>query len=290
MSQTLEEIASQPRLWRRALEVDASPLPRDGESLAVVGCGTSWFIAQAYTTAREREGKGPGDAFTATEFPWDRRYDRVICLSRSGTTTEVVDVLRRLAERGTPGLLVTAVGGGPASPFASAEVVLGFADEESVVQTRFATSALAYFRASLGHDIAAAAADAELALDTELPQRWVDADQIAFLGTGWTIGLANEAGLKLREASQSWTEAYPAMEYRHGPISIAQPGRLTWVFGPVPEGLGEEVAATGAELVSSQWDPMAHLVLAQRLAVARAAARGLDPDAPRTLTRSVILP
>ena len=267
MSQTLEEIASQPRLWRRALEVDASPLPRDGESLAVVGCGTSWFIAQAYTTAREREGKGPGDAFTATEFPWDRHYDRVICLSRSGTTTEVVDVLRRLAERGTPGLLVTAVGGGPASPFASAEVVLGFADEESVVQTRFATSALAYFRASLGHDIAAAAADAEFALDAELPQRWVDADQIAFLGTGWTIGLANEAGLKLREASQSWTEAYPAMEYRHGPISIAQPGRLTWVFGPVPEGLGEEVAATGAELVSSQWDPMAHLVLAQRLAV-----------------------
>ena len=80
------------------------------------------------------------------------------------------------------------------------------------------------------------------------------------------------------------------MEYRHGPISIAQPGRLTWVFGPVPEGLGEEVAATGAELVSSQWDPMAHLVLAQRLAVARAAARGLDPDAPRNLTRSVILP
>ena len=151
MSQTLEEIASQPRLWRRALEVDASPLPRDGESLAVVGCGTSWFIAQAYTTAREREGKGPGDAFTATEFPWDRHYDRVICLSRSGTTTEVVDVLRRLAERGTPGLLVTAVGGGPASPFASAEVVLGFADEESVVQTRFATSALAYFRASLAH-------------------------------------------------------------------------------------------------------------------------------------------
>ena len=132
MSQTLEEIASQPRLWRRALEVDASPLPRDGESLAVVGCGTSWFIAQAYTTAREREGKGPGDAFTATEFPWDRHYDRVICLSRSGTTTEIVDVLRRLAERGTPGLLVTAVGGGPASPFASAEVVLGFADEESV--------------------------------------------------------------------------------------------------------------------------------------------------------------
>jgi fructoselysine-6-P-deglycase FrlB-like protein len=34
---------------------------------------------------------------------------------------------------------------------------------------------------------------------------------------------------------------------------------------------------------------MAHLVVAQRLAVAIAEYRGLNPDAPRHLTRSVIL-
>src|SRR3712207_7559300 len=45
-----------------------------------------------------------------------------------------------------------------------------------------------------------------------------------FLGRGWTIGLANEAALKLRESAQAWTESYPAMEYRHGPISITAPG------------------------------------------------------------------
>ncbi|WP_256862149.1 hypothetical protein [Microbispora sp. GKU 823] len=37
-------------------------------------------------------------------------------------------------------------------------------------------------------------------------------------------------------------------------------------------------------------DPMAELVRVQRLAVARAHARGLDPDTPAHLTRSVILP
>lgn len=79
------------------------------------------------------------------------------------------------------------------------------------------------------------------------------------------------------------------MEYRHGPISIAQPGRLTWVFGKAPAGLADQVAATGAEFVTSDLDPMAHLVLAQRLAVARAEAKGLNPDQPRHLTRSVIL-
>lgn len=289
MTRTLDEILTQPDLWRRVTGVPTDALPRDGQSVAVVGCGTSWFIAQAYTVAREQAGKGLSDAFTATEFPWDRHYDLVVCLSRSGTTTEIIEVLRRLKERGTPNVLVTAVADGPATPYVDTEVVFDFADETSVVQTRFATTALAWFRHSLGIDIEGAAADCEKALAFEIPARWVEADQISFLGMGWTLGLANEAGLKLREASQSWTEVYSAMEYRHGPISIAQPGRLTWVFGPLPEGLDKQVAATGAELVTSEWDPMAFLVLVQRLAVARAEARGLNPDTPRNLTRSVIL-
>jgi fructoselysine-6-P-deglycase FrlB-like protein len=36
-------------------------------------------------------------------------------------------------------------------------------------------------------------------------------------------------------------------------------------------------------------DPQAELVLIQRLAVATSLARGLDPDQPRYLTRSVML-
>ncbi|WP_026459956.1 SIS domain-containing protein [Schaalia suimastitidis] len=289
MSITTSEIMTQPQLWRQVTDIATDCLPSDGQSLAVIGCGTSWFIAQAYTVARESLGKGLSDAFTATEFPLSRIYDSVVCLSRSGTTTEIVDLMRHLHEQGRPAILVTAVGGGPAAPYAREEIVFDFADEVSVVQTRFATTALAWFRHSLGHDIEAAAAHCEEALVYAIPDRWIDADQITFLGMGWTIGLANEAGLKCREASQSWTETYSAMEYRHGPISIAQPGRLTWMFGPLPAGLDTQVEATGAELVTSQWDPMAHLVLAQRVAVARAEARGLNPDTPRHLTRAVIL-
>jgi len=41
--------------------------------------------------------------------------------------------------------------------------------------------------------------------------------------------------------------------------------------------------------VTSDLDPLAQLVQAQRLAVSVAAARGLDPDRPRALTRSVVL-
>lgn len=291
MSKTTDEIFSQPEVWERAAAVatNTPAIADDGESVAVIGCGTSWFIAQAYTRKREVEGRGVSDAFTATEFPASRTYDRVICLSRSGTTTEIVDIMRDLHAKGRPAVLITAVGNGPAAPYADREIVLDFADEESVVQTRFATSALAFFRASLGEDLSTAIADAREALTATIEQRWIDATQISFLGTGWTIGIANEAGLKCREASQSWTESYPAMEYRHGPISIAEPARITWIFGEVPEGMDSQIAATGAELVHSDRDPMADLVLAQRVAVARAEARGLNPDTPRHLTRSVIL-
>lgn len=291
MSKTSAEIASQPEVWAKAAEVakKTGPLAAAEESVAVIGCGTSWFIAQAYTRMREVQGQGISDAFTATEFPIDREYDRVVCLSRSGTTSEIIDIMKTLHEAGRPAVLITAVGEGPAAPYADYEVVLDFADEESVVQTRFATSALAYFRTTLDNDVAPAVEDAKKALEAELPQSWVDATQITFLGTGWTIGLANEAGLKLREASQSWTETYPAMEYRHGPISIAEPGRLVWIFGEAPHGLVAQIDETGAEVHVSELDPMADLVLAQRLAVARAEAKGLDPDKPRHLTRSVIL-
>ncbi|GAB2827377.1 SIS domain-containing protein [Actinocorallia aurea] len=278
------EIASQPECWRRVSGSAAAGLPRAGERVAVVGCGTSWFVAQAYASLREAAGQGETDAFAASELPVGRRYDRVVALTRSGTTTEVLDVLARV---GAPSVAVTADPRAPIMEAADEVVVLDFADEKSVVQTRFATTALALFRASLGEDLTAAIADAEEALAADVPA--LDRTQFTFLGQGWTNGLAAEAALKMREASLSWTEAYPAAEFRHGPIAITDERSAVWSLGPAPEGLRAQVEATGGLWIEHDRDPMADLVLVHRLAVALAGARGLDPDAPRHLTRSVIL-
>ncbi|SEG99637.1 Fructoselysine-6-P-deglycase FrlB with duplicated sugar isomerase (SIS) domain [Nonomuraea solani] len=284
---TEAEIASQPSCWRRAVaNVPADALPREGERVAVVGCGTSWFIAMAYAVLRERAGQGETDAFAASEFPAGRAYDRVLALSRSGTTTEVLELLSRTTTK------TTAITADPDTPIMTAAdelIVLDYADERSVVQTRFATTQLALLRAGLGEDLTQAIADAEQAVSAPLPGELVDAEQFSFLGTGWSVGLAQEAALKMREASRSWTEAYPAMEYRHGPISIAAPGRVTWMLGTAPEGLRAQVEETGGTFFETGLDPMAELIRAQRVAVARAFARGLDPDEPMHLTRSVIL-
>ncbi|QUQ70211.1 SIS domain-containing protein [Kutzneria sp. CA-103260] len=282
------EIISQPDCWRRAAALAPDSLPAAGERVAVVGCGTSWFVAQSYAQLRESAGQGETDAFAASEFPFSRRYDRVVAITRSGTTTEVLDLLDRL--RGTTPTL--ALIGDPETPIvgkADQLVVLDFADERSVVQTRFATSVLALLRSSLGEDLGRAIADAELAVVEPLADELVGAEQFTFLGRGWTNGLALEAGLKMREAAGAWTESYPAMEYRHGPISITGPNRVAWMFGTAPEGLPEQIAATGGVFRAGDRDPMAELVTVQRLAVAIALGKGLDPDQPRHLTRSVVL-
>jgi fructoselysine-6-P-deglycase FrlB-like protein len=282
-----DEIASQPDCWLAATEqAEASPLPAAGERIAVVGCGTSWFVAQCYAVLREHAGLGETDAFAASEAPIDRGYDRVVAITRSGTTTEVLDVLRRAP---APTVAITADGGTPAAHAATDTVALPFADERSVVQTRFATTTLALLRAHLGEDLGSVIVDGRSALASELPDGALDRSQFTFLGRGWTVGLANEAALKFREASLSWSESYPAMEYRHGPISIADARSLVWMFGRPPDRLRDEVVGTGAIWVDSLRDPMAELILAQRAAVALGRARGLDPDKPRHLTRSVIL-
>ena len=285
------EVASQPDCWRRAAGLAAGAaalLPGPGERVAVTGCGTSWFIAQSYAALREDSGHGETDAFAASEMPVRRRYDRVVVLSRSGTTTEILQLLDRLPGI-VPTVAITADPRAAVAEAAGAVIALDFADELAVVQTRFATTELALLRAHLGHDIGEVARDAELALAAPLPGSLTQARQFTFLGTGWTCGLANEAALKLREAAGMWTESYPAMEYRHGPISVTGPGSVVWLLGPSPDGLPGEVAAAGGMALQSGGDPMAELVLVQRLAAALARARGLDPDRPRNLNRSVIL-
>ena len=284
-----DEIASQPESWRRAaatLPQVSNLLPRHGEKVAVVGCGTSWFVAQAYAVLREEAGHGLTDAFAGSEFPAGRSYDRVLTISRSGTTTEILELLGQLTD--VPTVLVTAVDDSPCAAAADVTIGLGFADEQSVVQTRFATTALALLRAHLGEDLEPLALDAEKALAVDVTGL-LELEQVTFLGRGWTVGLAHEAALKTREAAQFWAESYPAMDYRHGPISIAQPGRAVWTLGDVPQGLDADIAATGAQHVHHDLDPLAALVVAQRFAVALAEHRGLDPDQPRSLTRAVIL-
>ncbi len=288
MTLTEDEIRSQPELWRR---VSGRPVPDfltdRGRRMLVIGCGTSAFMAMSYAVLRERAGFGETDWAYASEVPVGRRYETLLALTRSGTTTEIVDAVQTLEAERT--VMLTAVPGGPLASLVDHSVVLDFADEQSIVQTRFPTTSMTWLRTGLGDDPGPAIADCEAVLAGSLPVDPSAYEHFVFLGAGWTVGLAHEAALKMRESAQAWAESYPAMDYRHGPIAVASPRSLVWMFGTPPPGLREQVESTGARVVTSDLDPLAQLVQAQRLAVSAAAAHGLDPDRPRALTRSVVL-
>ena len=206
----LDEIDSQPDCWRARsgqARAEARALPAPGERVAVIGCGTSWFMAMCYAALREAQGEGWTDAFSATGpapgprlRPGRRHHADRAPPPRSSTRSPSI--------RGR--VPTVAITGDPATAIADAAdavVALEFADERSVVQTRFATTVLALLRASLGDDLGPVVGDAERRSNGP-SRRLVAATQVSFLGDGWTVGLAHEAALKMREAAQAWTEAY----------------------------------------------------------------------------------
>jgi fructoselysine-6-P-deglycase FrlB-like protein len=257
--------------------------------VAVIGCGTSLYIARGYAWLRESRGDGITDAWPASEARLGRGYDRILAITRSGTTTEVLATLDAHTGR-TPVTIITAAPGTPVHDLGDT-IDLPDADETAVVQTRFATSALALLRAHLGEDLTPVIAQARavLAEPDETLSEVSKAEQITFVGMGLGGALAEEAALKLRESTQAWAESYLATEYRHGPISIAEPGRVVWAFGPLIPDFARDVRATGAHLEHRTADPMAELVRAHRLCLLRAAGLGMDPSRPRHLERAVIL-
>jgi fructoselysine-6-P-deglycase FrlB-like protein len=291
MSHLVDEIASQPGCWAKAIDLAASAgsaLPDAGERVAVIGCGSSLNVARCYAALREAAGHGETDAFPASEVPDTRRYDRMVYVSRTGTTTEVLDALRR-----TPaGVRTTAIAADPGSPLvqeAGAVVLLDFSAERSVVSSRFITSTIALLRAHLGEDLCALPDAAARELARPLPPGLAEHTEFTFLGRGWAAAVADEAALKLREAARTWAESYPAMEYRHGPISVSDSSTVVWALGEVPASLLADARRTGAMVIASDADPLIGLTGAQRLAAELAARKHIDPDQPRALSRSVIL-
>ena len=200
-------------------------------------------------------------------------------MTRSGTTTEVLDALD-----------ASAAPAGSRSPrctdsrraVADEVLVLDFADEKSVVQTRFPTTMLRARAGRVRGGRRRPAAGGRDALAAPLPVDPEGIDHVVYLGTGWTLGLAQEAALKIRETAQALSESYPALDYRHGPVAVGRRSAPGLDIRRAPRGPAGRRAATGATVLHRDLDPLAQLVLAQRLAVALADTAASTPTAPVT--------
>jgi glucosamine--fructose-6-phosphate aminotransferase (isomerizing) len=139
-----------------------------------------------------------------------------------------------------------------------------------------------------------------------------------FLGQGVHYWLAQEAGLKVTEMSSSYAQVYYSLEFRHGPRSIAGPQTLITFF--ISDDAAEAETLLCAELqqlgaatcvivnratpeLKKHSDLLIELALdapefarypvtaipAHLLGTAIGLRKGLNPDAPKNLTRAVVL-
>ncbi|MFZ3263390.1 MAG: SIS domain-containing protein [Terriglobales bacterium] len=252
---TLDEIFSQPQCWSTCLaklavsaELRAAvQLARPGREWIFVGCGTSYYLAQAAASSFNHL-KLPARAVPASDllmYPGltlhaGRHYVPVV-ISRSGRTSEAVRAAHMLEkDHDLRTIAMTCADGQPLEPECSVTLNLLDADEQSTVMTRSFTSmllGLQYLAAIISGDDAFRRALLELPQQVEPllkdnPQRlrlFAEARRFSdfvFLAQGPLFGIASESMLKVTESSCSYAQVFHSLEFRHGPKSIASPESL----------------------------------------------------------------
>ena len=133
---------------------------------------------------------------------------------------------------------------------------------------------------------------------------------IYLIGRGLQYTTALEAALKIKEVSYLHAEAFAGGELKHGPMALIEEGTPCIVFVSAENkskilSNAEEVKSRGGYIigVSSEQDdlfdfwikvpeaeelnPIVQIIPMQVLAYELAVLRGLDPDKPRNLAKSV---
>lgn len=336
---TLQEILGQAEAWDEAIAVVGSQagalrqLWQAGwyDHVIFTGCGSTYYLSLAAAalfqeaTGLSARGVPAGELLLYPRTAYaDTGRPLLVAVSRSGTTTETVEALRRFKNTGRGDAIVLT--NYPDSPLAAlGDLTLGLAkgQEQSVAQTRSfasmyvaatATTAVLGGRIDLltemqglsrvGQRLLADYAGQAQSLGGDLTL-----DRFYVLGSGPRFGLACEVNLKLKEMTLTHSEAFHFLEFRHGPMSMV--GETTVVIGLLSETnraheqvVLQEMGRLGGRILSiGEWDTdvafqsglpeairnVLYLPILQLMAYHRATAKGLDPDHPRNLTAVVEL-
>lgn len=150
-----------------------------------------------------------------------------------------------------------------------------------------------------------------------IASRLANAEKLFFIGRGFDYALSMEGSLKLKEITYIHSEAYAAGELKHGTISLIEEGvpviTVATQSNVLPKTISnmEEVKARGAMIIAiarkgtqfaentvdmrfdidtelpDRLTPLATVCALQLIAYYTSILRGIDPDKPRNLAKSV---
>jgi glucosamine--fructose-6-phosphate aminotransferase (isomerizing) len=316
------------------------------KKIYLVACGSAYYVSVLAKYIIEKNCRIPTEAMMASEFRYcDPVVDEsslVIIISQSGETADTLAALREAKRRGAQTLAIVNVVGSAIAKAAD-QVIYTWAGPEIAVATTKAFStqlAVAYLltlqmASELGtiapEDYAAIVAgleslpaDVERVLSQErLEQCQYHASRCCnhhnafFIGRNIDSGICMEGSLKLKEIAYIHSEAYPAGELKHGPISLIEEGMLVVALATIRELFDKtmanikEVKARGADVLCVTLEelqeeaekvadnvisvPAVHPMLQPSLSIIPlqlfsyyvALGRGCDVDKPRNLAKSV---
>ena len=244
---TLSEIYAQPGAWKRCLqmldEFDFSLLangkhPHSWEWL-FVGCGTSYYLAQAAAASLVELTGAPARAVPASELllfpqlviPAKGAPVFPVLISRSGHTSEILEAAEVLRRRKIEFMSITC-DGNELVRLSPRTLQLPISEESTVMTSSFTSMLLAlqYTSARLSdndgfiqylHALPDALAGLLPTYGPRLEQFANRSfDDVAFLAQGALYPIASETALKVMESSSSYAQFFHTLEFRHGPKSI----------------------------------------------------------------------
>jgi glucosamine--fructose-6-phosphate aminotransferase (isomerizing) len=254
----------------------------------------------------------------------------VLGLSQSGQSPDVAEVLESARRAGALTLAITNYPDSPLGRVAEYLIWLRAGEESSIPATKTYTAqllALAMLSTALAGQtnaprLAELQAVPQMVADTMRLQSQVesvvegyrDADRMVVIGRGFNFATAHEIALKLQESAYVMALAFSSADFRHGPLSLVEPGLPALVIAPSGQvqdellALARDLEAWGARVIVigdpsladlrlptlclrtpvtvSEWlSPLPVTVIGQMFALALANAKGLNPDRPRRLQK-----
>ena len=281
---TYKEIMKQNNTWENVYDdIIGKKLQHDEisveniDEIILFGCGSSYNLAQsaAFFTRSLREPQKSALAIPSSElllnpdyyFKRDKKY-LLVGFSRSGETTETVDVFRILTGRQNIRFLgISCRENSSICNIAKSYFVCRDAVEKSIVMTEsFSSMLLAYIlillkaakRKNIIEDFKKIISDINIPEMEDYTQRLIDEFDFSsyfVLGSGFNYGLSVEADLKMKEMSQVPSYSYHLYEFSHGPKSLLDINSLCLVLNPDNklfkyEDIAMELRQLGAQIVT----------------------------------------
>lgn len=344
---TLQEILNQTRSWESVLNrtqyiqgfVQSHENVCHAEDFFFLGCGTSYYLALSAASLFQRIAQRRARALTASDvflfpdsvFRLNRETGVNVIISRSGSTTEAVWAAKKINT--FPQFTTCAVSCRPESTLVKEchlSLTTPEADEKSVVMTQSFTSMLLLLQLIASHLSKDTAFEKELTKISEIGETVIKryhnqikdlaqntgVTKFTFLGQGPFYGLACESMLKMKEMSLSVSDAYHSMEFRHGPMSMADEQMfITFLLSNqgrdaevavlkdmknlgaktlvICDSADEEITKLSDHVIELQSGLSDHarlvlyMPLMQLFGYYKATQKGLDPDNPKNLTQVV---